>query len=94
VLAGKARAGHDIPTVPTELNERRPTVNPSIPDFPLCRNQHQTTTPACHSAARETQQLYRGAAFENLSSVDLNKENPSIANGLNERNDDAGCDPV
>src|SRR5262249_5843434 len=32
--------------------------------------------------------------FGNLSSIDLNKENPSVANGLNERNDDGCCDPV
>jgi hypothetical protein len=33
VLAGKAHGGHDIPTIPTELNERRPPVNPSIQTF-------------------------------------------------------------
>ena len=49
MLAGKAHGGHDIPTVPTELNEHRPTVDPTIPDFPRfvatgIRRPHQPAT--------------------------------------------------
>src|SRR5262249_22019493 len=32
VLVGKTHGGHDVPIIRTERNERRPTIDPPIPD--------------------------------------------------------------